>query len=147
MRPYPASRRRYVRAIGRLVAIGGTATLAGCSDGDDTESDVQGAAATIEVGPGGSVRFDPSSVDITAGETVAWTFESAGHNVSANPDHASKVSIPEDAQPFASYDGDSKFQTVSPGDQFSHTFETTGKYQYVCIPHASQGMVGTITVE
>jgi plastocyanin len=145
MRRDSARRRRVLRAAGRVAAIGGAGIVAGCSDGED--DDVPGAAATIEVDPDGSLRFVPSEVSILSGETVVWTFENAGHNVSANPDHAGKASIPEGAEPFATYEGDKKFQTVPPGERFSRTFETTGDYQYVCVPHASQGMVGTIHVE
>lgn len=146
MRRDPGSRRQFVRSTARVSALWGAGVLAGClDDGDD--GDVPGAAVTIEVGPGGSNSFAPAEAAILSGETVVWQFEVAGHNVSGNPDHGGKVSIPEGAEPFASYEGDNKYQTESPGEQFTHTFETTGEYQYVCLPHASQGMVGTIVVE
>lgn len=150
MRRDPVSRRRFVRAAGGTVGLGSLGVLAGCLDDDGDDGDdggVPGAAATIEVGPDGALWFVPADVTIRSGETVVWTFESTGHNVSADPDHTGKASIPDGAEPFASYEGDRKFETVARGERFSHTFETTGEYQYVCIPHASQEMVGTVTVE
>ncbi|MFW6437212.1 MAG: plastocyanin/azurin family copper-binding protein [Halococcoides sp.] len=33
------------------------------------------------------------------------------------------------------------------GHDADGTFETTGTHEYVCIPHETLGMIGTITVE
>lgn len=142
MSPDPVSRRQFVLATG---ALGASAPLAGCSDqGDDGGGD---GGTTVEAGPGGNLTFDPEEVTVSTGDTVEWSFEAAGHNVSAKPDAHEKVSIPDDAEPFASYQGDNRMQTVDSGGTFSHTFETAGEYTYVCVPHAGQGMVGTVVVE
>lgn len=100
----------------------------------------------MAVGPNGRYVFAPETVEISVGETVTWTFESIGHNVSAKPKDDPKIEIPDGAEPFASYEGHKKYQLVEKGETYEHTFETTGKYTYVCTPHAASGMVGTVTV-
>jgi len=54
------------------------------------------------------------------------------------------------AEPFASYDisGDdiNHVSLNQAGTTYRHTFETTGQYTYVCVPHAASGMVGELTV-
>lgn len=128
------------------------AGLAGCSDdgseggtgsGDGKSTGENGVA----VAPDGSLSFAPESITVPTGTTVTWRFESATHNVSCNPDHHDEVSLPEGAKPFASYDGDDRFATEDEGATFEHTFEVTGTYDYVCIPHAANGMTGTVKVE
>ena len=138
------SRRAVLRSTLSTVAAGSVAGLAGCTGDNDCE--VDGAAKTIAVGPGESLVFDPETVQVDVGDTVGWCFQSRGHNVSAVPDHSDEVSIPEDAEPFASYEGDNQFQTVAVGETFTHTFETAGRYTYVCVPHVNSGMVGTVVV-
>jgi plastocyanin len=108
------------------------------------------ADATITVGPGGSLQFEPSSLRISQGDTVEWVFDSGGHNVSGHPDAASDVELPDGAEPYASYDisGDdiNHVSLNEAGTTYRHTFETTGEYTYVCVPHVSSGMVGSLTV-
>lgn len=100
----------------------------------------------VAVGPDGRLRFDPETVEITVGDTVRWSFESAGHNVTAKPGASEKVSIPDDAEPFASYEGDMHYAINDVGTTYEHTFSTPGEYTYVCEPHADQGMVGDVIV-
>ncbi|WP_435069142.1 plastocyanin/azurin family copper-binding protein [Haloplanus sp. C73] len=108
------------------------------------------ADATITVGPGGSLQFEPSNTAVSQGDTVEFVFDSGGHNVSCHPDAHSSVELPEGAEPWASYDisGDdiNHVSLNEAGTTYRHTFETTGEYTYVCVPHASSGMVGSITV-
>jgi plastocyanin len=108
------------------------------------------ADATITVGPGGSLQFEPDATRVSQGDTVEFVFDSGGHNVSGHPDAASQVELPEGAEPFASYDisGDdiNHVSLNEAGTTYRHTFETTGEYTYVCVPHVSSGMVGSITV-
>ena len=35
----------------------------------------------------------------------------------------------------------------TPVHYYTHTFETTGTHEYVCIPHEAAGMDGSITAE
>ena len=124
--------------------------IAGCTgDGDDgretgTPVPVDGP---ISVAPDGKLRFEPAAVRASVGDTVRWTFESPGHNVSARPDASDRVEIPNDAEPFASYDGSNHYATVAGGATFEHAFEVPGEYVYVCVPHVSQRMIGRIVVE
>ncbi|MFB6113543.1 MAG: plastocyanin/azurin family copper-binding protein [Halodesulfurarchaeum sp.] len=103
-------------------------------------------SVTVAVGPEKRLRFEPEDVEIPVGGTVTWEFESVGHNVSSLPDASPKCQVPEGAEPFASYENGNHFAVNEKGSTFSHTFEVPGKYVYVCVPHAGQGMVGTVTV-
>jgi len=142
------------RTLLGTIAGSSLAGLAGCSSdgGDGSSGDGSGGGAEqdeVAVAPGGSLTFSPETIIVSPGTTVTWTFESPSHNVSCNPDHdsAGAVSLPEDAEPFASYEGDDRFATNDEGETFEHTFEVAGTYDYVCVPHVTSGMVGTVEVE
>ncbi|USZ72747.1 cupredoxin domain-containing protein [Natronosalvus halobius] len=62
------------------------------------------ADETITVDPDGDRRFEPDALEIGLGDTVEWQFEEEGHNVTAHPDASDNTSVPEGAEPFASYD-------------------------------------------
>lgn len=156
------TRRQLLKAAG---ATGFALPLAGCSSDDgggdnettepedtttaDDTSDGSGGgdgAVTVAVGPEKRLRFEPEDVEVAVGETVVWEFVSEGHNVSSKPGASPKCENPEGAEPFASYEGDQHFAINEVGTTFSHTFDVAGEYVYVCVPHAGQGMVGTVTV-
>jgi plastocyanin len=71
-------------------------------------------------------RFAPAAMTVAAGATVTWTnHDDVPHNiVSTEKTFASPV--------------------LDTDEQFSHTFETAGTYQYYCSLHPK--MVGQITV-
>ncbi len=158
------NRRSVLTGVGTLALTG---TLAGCStdggsggdggdggdtggDGGDTGGDTGGGGggATVTAGPNGDFVFEPETVTISTGETVTWEFASPNHNVVAWPDMHEEVSIPDGAEGFGSVEqGGDAFATVSEGETYSHTFETTGEFTYVCVPHASADMIGTVVVE
>jgi len=105
------------------------------------------ADVTIEVGPDGNyLNFVPERVRISKGDTVEWVFASSGHNVCCHPDDSPKVELPDDAEPFGSHPSGNREAVDSPGSRYTHTFETTGEYSYVCVLHAHNGMVGHLTV-
>lgn len=118
-----------------------TATATTIGDGES-----RGSPTAVAVGPNGDLVFEPEAIEVAIGDTVVWNFESPGHNVSARPGASDKVSIPDGAEPFASYEGDKSYQVVEEGESYEHTFETAGEYTYVCVPHAGQGMIGTVSV-
>lgn len=131
-----------------MVGSGCTGSSPGSGSGSNssTGSGTDGGPPEVASGPNGNNVFTPEAVEISVGETVTWTFESAGHNVSAKPEDDPNVEIPDGATPFASYEGHKSYQLVEKGESYEYTFETPGKYTYVCIPHAASGMVGTVTV-
>lgn len=136
------------------------AALAGCSGGgsddggengsDDGDGSANGGDGdnVVAAGPDGDLVFDPETITVSTGETVTWEFESPAHNVCAYPDMHDAVSIPEGASGFGTMEqGGDEFAVVSEGETFEHTFETTGEFTYVCVPHAASDMVGTVVVE
>ncbi|MXR21922.1 plastocyanin/azurin family copper-binding protein [Halobacterium bonnevillei] len=153
------SRRQFVASTGAV----GVAALAGCTGGDGdggdsgddettapetTESSGGGGDNVVEVGPGGSLAFEPEEITVSVGDTVTWEFVSPSHNVSAWPDMDDTVSIPDDADGFGTMEeGGDAYATVEQGETFEHTFETAGEYTYVCVPHVASDMVGTVVVE
>jgi plastocyanin len=144
----PSRLARGDRRLGRRAVLTGiTAGLAGCASG--ILDDPSFPDADVIVAPEGKFVFQPDELTVPVGETVRWGFAEAGHNVSCRPDDAGVVSLPDGAEPFASYSpGDDPDVTlVERGGTYEHTFEVAGEYTYVCIPHADSGMVGTIRVE
>ncbi len=125
------------------IATGLAGNLAGCS------SEPSFPDADVIAGADGAAVFEPAELTVTIGDTVTWGFASAGHNVSCRPDDNKRVELPEDTEAFASYGpGESPQGSLVPrGETFDHTFDTAGQYVYVCIPHVSRGMVGTIRVK
>lgn len=159
------TRRKFASAATGAVAI----LLAGCSGGnggaEPTETDEPApetdtptetptptatpkaeADVTILAGPNGNLKFDPADVRVEQGDVVEWVFESAGHNVSGRPDVSSEVQLSDGAEPYSSHPEGEPGETDAAGSTYRHTFEVTGDYSYVCVPHASSGMVGNITV-
>ncbi len=82
-----------------------------------------------------SNSFSPNHLEIDIGETVTWTRAGGFHNVDGSTD-----TYPDNPDSFFSGSASSSW------DDFSHTFTVAGEYNYECNPHASGGMVGTITV-
>ena len=91
-------------------------------------------AKTVEVKLGtdaGMLAFEPSSVTISAGDSVKFVnnklaphnavFE--GHDELSHPDLA-----------------------FAPGESWVETFSSAGTYDYYCEPHRGAGMVGKVVV-
>ncbi|KAB1196657.1 MULTISPECIES: halocyanin domain-containing protein [Haloferax] len=91
-------------------------------------------SVTVEVGAegnGGGFAFGPAAVKISPGTTVVWEWTGNGgtHNVlHRGGEFESEL-------------------TAIEGTTFEHTFEETGEYRYVCVPHETLGMVGVVVVE
>ncbi len=99
----------------------------------------------------GGNSFTPAEVTVKAGENLEFKNDSgAAHSVTAYDD-----GVPEGAEYFSSgnfRDEEAARESVGaslikPDDSFELTFDGPGTYRYFCIPHESQGMKGTITVE
>ena len=117
--------------------------LASCNGG--------GAPGERAVNATENQRFEPSTLTVSAGTTVAFTNTSSQpHTVTAYQD-----GIPEGAEYFSSGGLDSEekarsqIETALLADQETYevTFDEPGTYEYFCIPHEDQGMKGTIVVE
>jgi len=149
-------------------ALAGATALAGCTGGGDggTPTETAGAdsggdsdsgsgpaswteTSTIEMTD--DLTFEPKNVEVSAGTTVTWkNVGSVAHTVTAYEEK-----IPDDADYFASggFDSQSAAEDAYPdegsiaeGETYEHTFETTGTYEYYCIPHEMNGMVANIKV-
>lgn len=92
------------------------------------------ADETVLVGPDGDLVFDPAELRVDVGTTVLWQWGSGGHTVTVErqPDGADWRATGQ--------------ETHSSGYTHTHTFEVAGTYEYVCLPHESAGMVGSVTV-
>lgn len=132
----------------QLLKRGGSAlvatVLAGCSSNSTPDE-------TARVSMTEDFAFDPKTLTVSAGTTVRWVNDSdVGHTVSAYEDR-----IPPEAVYFASGGFESERAArndvrgglLATADTYEHTFDVTGTYEYVCIPHESSGMTGTVTVE
>ncbi|MFB6117549.1 plastocyanin/azurin family copper-binding protein [Halosegnis sp.] len=136
---HTVSRRGFLRtAAGSAAATGAVGTATAQEDGESS-GDYPGSGQTEEVvvGPGGSLVFEPAELQILQGTTVNFVWESDGHNIVVE-------SQPDGANWEGTKGGSSALYDT--GHKYSHTFTTLGTYEYVCAPHASAGMVGTIEV-
>ena len=155
-------RRQALKTAG-ILATGGVTTLAGCSSGNEDGGGGGGeptAAATQEpttgsgdsksgsnavmmITEGSEYYFDPIGLFVESGDTVTFEIQSGSHSATAYKEGTSSASvtrIPDGAEAFNS-------EILSEqGATYEHTFETTGTYDYFCIPHKTLGMVGRIVV-
>ena len=149
--------RRQLLKIAGILATGGVTTLAGCSSengdgggGEPTATETQettggvGDSNTVMmVTEGSQYYFDPVGLFVESGDTVTFEIQSGTHSATAynkETSPASETRIPEGAAAF-----DSEILSEQ-GATYEHTFETTGTYDYFCIPHKTLGMVGRIVV-
>lgn len=145
--PQSTTRRTFLRGvgIGAATAVAGSAStpVAAQEDGQT------GTTHTVDMTDG--LIFDPDELTIAPGDTVTWVnVGGVGHSVTAYED-----GTPADADYWASGDFASESAArggypqrgdVAGGEEYSHTFEVEGDYEYFCIPHETVGMVGEISV-
>ena len=74
-----------------------------------------------------SLKYEPSSLTVTAGTTVTW------------------VNTGSTAVTVTSPDGLFDSETIAAGGSFSYTFDTPGTFRYFCVPYPH--MKGVITVQ
>jgi plastocyanin len=86
-------------------------------------------AADLPIGVS-DYKFTPVTQSIAVGDKVVWNFENDGHT---------STSAPGQAQ---SWDSQGK----GAGTTFEKTFTKPGRFQYICTPHETFGMKGTIVV-
>src|SRR6476469_1997162 len=93
----------------------------------------------VAVGPG--FTFNPDTVNISAGDTVRWTWESNAHSVTSGPScwADSQYCSPNNTMCFPG--------TLSnTGTVYQHTFANAGSYSYFCLAHCFLGMSGVVNV-
>ena len=91
-------------------------------------SPAQAADASVNVF---DFEFIEKEVQVGVGETVTWNFVAAGHTTTSDR-----------GQPESWNSGPA---LAAPGTSFQHTFDTPGRFSYICIPHQSF-MKGTVVV-
>ena len=115
---------------------GGNASAGGNQSGGGGNQSAGGGGAgggptqTVTVGPGGALTYEPAELTISPGTSVEFTWGSGGHNVSPNEGNWGHQPIEDQGFSF----------TTPP-------FQETGEHGYVCTPHESAGMTGTIIVQ
>jgi plastocyanin len=96
----------------------------------------------VTVGPTGMLVFSPSTVTISVGDMVRWTWGSSGHSVTSGspctPD--GQFCSPNDMNCSAGV-------LSNVGTVYEHTFAAAGTYAYFCFAHCAFGMTGTVVVE
>jgi plastocyanin len=142
------------RWLALLLACAALALVAaGCGDDDDDDGGGGGAATTEQPAGGGGddgggggdddggggggggtevsmegIAFQPAEVTVSAGDTVNWVNnDTVGHDVTADSFSSGEPGAMEN------------------GDEFEHTFEEAGTFDYVCTVHP--GMEGSVVVE
>lgn len=128
-----------------LLAAGSStvAALAGCAgavlpggggeaatSGDDRADRTGEERVSVAVGADGGFSFAPAHIRIDTGTTVVWewTGKGGGHNV-----YAADESFVSDL-------------VAAEGHTFEHAFETPQTVEYVCTPHQTRGMRGSVEV-
>ena len=98
-----------------------------------------GQIVDVQVGPG--FAFAPDTVNISAGDTVRWTWADGGHSVTSGPPCFvdSQFCSPDDTN---CPDG----VLSNTGTVYTHTFSNPGVYSYFCHSHCSIGMTGVVNV-
>ncbi len=122
-------------STGNATAGNGTAGNATDGAGGSESLPGEGTTKTVAVGPNGQNIFDPETVYIQPGGTIEWVWEGGGHNVAPQTDQ-----LPEGAE----WEGVDDLQDA--GYTYTHQFTTTGEYPYICTPHESVGMEGSVVV-
>jgi plastocyanin len=137
-----SSDKKATNTVSSAGATTATTTTGGAASSPTTGGASGGAAQTIDMKD--DFKFDPASLTVKVGDTVTWK------NVGAMP-HTSTCdpSKAADKNHIKQPDGGDTWDSgmLNGGQSFSHTFKVAGDYQYICIPHESLGMIGTITVE
>jgi plastocyanin len=76
-------------------------------------------------------QFTPANLNVNVGDTIKWTWVSGDHTTTS-------TTIPSGATSWNA-------PMTSDNTTFLYKITEAGTYNYKCIPHASFGMVGTIT--
>ncbi|UTF53366.1 plastocyanin/azurin family copper-binding protein [Natronosalvus rutilus] len=112
---------------------GGNESEGGGGEGNESEGGGGGGGGATETVEIDDNEFKPDSLSIEPGSTVVWEWVGSGqHNVS-----------PGETPDEANWEGQTDLQSEG---TYEHTFDVEGTYEYVCDPHVSVGMTGSIEV-
>ena len=131
----PLQKERAAAAI-RIVGQNGQPAVNGVPSETSTIFDVT-------VAPGGTLTFSPSTVNISVGDTVRWTWAHSGHSVTSGDSTACTA----DGQ-FCSPNNTncSTCVTSNTGFVYEFTFTQAGSFSYHCCVHCAIGMIGAVNV-
>jgi len=104
------------------------------------------STVTVTVGPNGSFVFDQATVTIRVGDTVHWTWASAGHSV-VSGEVINNTNMPDGKFCSPNNTNCATAPASLAGATYDHTFTAAGTYPYYCAPHGVIGMVGTVVVQ
>src|SRR5213592_3036222 len=120
----------------RIVDQNGRPAVSGVPSATSTTVDVT-------VAPGGTFTFSPSTVNISVGDTVRWTWAASGHSVTSGD----STSCTSDGQ-FCSPNNTNCSTCVLSNVNFVYefTFTQAGNFSYFCCAHCVIGMIGAVNV-
>lgn len=135
-----------------LAAVPLTLVLAACGGGEASNA-TSDRVETVEVAARDDLRFEPASIEVSAGETVRFVVTNVGsipHDFYVGTEveqtaHAAEMGgMDHDADP----DADAVTLEGGETDELTVTFDAPGVLLYGCHQpgHYDGGMVGTITV-
>jgi plastocyanin len=110
------------------------------------EPEIEEAAATISMQDG---RFDPHTVSVQSGETVAWVNDDdVEHDVTTNLTNLQEFHAEEGAELgwTANATAWNFEKTVPPGGRVTNTFPNAGVYEFYCSIHGEDEMCGAVSV-
>jgi uncharacterized cupredoxin-like copper-binding protein len=138
------------RIFAVVLAVG---LVAGACAGPVSPSPSPAGPRTIEVAMTDDLRFEPSSITVSAGETVRFVVHNAGQAVHEFyiGDEEAQLEHEEEMRMGGMAHDDPEGVTVPPGETetLEYTFGDAGQLFIGCHEpgHYAGGMVGTITVE
>jgi len=120
----------------RIVDQNGRPAVSGAPSATSTIVDVM-------VAPNGTLTFSPSTVNISVGDTVRWTWGASGHSVTSGD----STSCTADGM-FCSPNNTNCSQCVTStrGFVYEFTFTQAGNFSYHCCVHCTVGMIGAVNV-
>jgi uncharacterized cupredoxin-like copper-binding protein len=131
-----------------LAALSAIVLLVGCSKGAEALGEVGDpgdVSQVIEISASDELRFDPSEIDVAAGETVEFKVTNDGrspHEFVLGPAHEHEEGM--------QHGPDNATGEIAPGDTASviWSFPESGETEFAChiADHDKSGMTGTVTV-